>query len=64
MKLIQVDNFDGEGPNSNDVVIAENVDEYYGRHILEFLIAKFSTTYSPYYFRLVEDDYKLKRFEP
>ena len=64
MKIIKVDNFDGEGPNSNDVVIAEHVHEGYGPEILEFLIKKYSGDYSPDWFRLVEDDYKLKKFEP
>lgn len=64
MKIIEVDNFDGEGPNSNDVVVAENVHDYYGPKIVEWLIEKYSGDYSSSYFRLVEDDYKLKRFEP
>lgn len=63
MKIIKVDNFDGEGSNSNDVLISENVHEYYGPKIIEWLIETYSGDYSPDYFILVEDDYKLKKFE-
>lgn len=64
MKIIKVDNFDGEGPNSDDKIVAENVHEYYGPLILEWLIKTFSDDYSRDYFRIVEDNYKLKKFEP
>jgi hypothetical protein len=64
MKIIKVDNFDKAGPGGDDMIIAENVHEYYGPKIVEWLIEIYSDGYSPDYFRLVEDDYKLRKFEP
>lgn len=43
----------------SDALICDNVDEYYGKFIVEFLINRFSGTHSPDYFRLVKDDYVL-----
>lgn len=62
MKIIAVSNFDNE--SVSDVLVAENVSEYYAKHIVEFLNGKFSGTSSPNYYRVVSDDHKLYKFEP
>lgn len=64
MKIIKVDNFGGEDPNSDDVLVAENVHKYYGPKIVGWLNEKYSGDYSPDYFRLEEDNYKLRKFDP
>ena len=61
MKIIRVDNYARE--NVSDKLVCENVNEYYGKHIVEFLNNKFSGEHSPDYYELVEDDYKLYIFE-
>lgn len=60
MKIIKVDNFDREGLIGNDILIAENVNEYWGNKIVN----KLNESEFSEYFKLVTDDYKLKRFEP
>ena len=62
MKILRVDNFGRE--SVSDSVIAENVSEYYGRVIIDFLIEKFEGNNSSDYFKLVADDYKLYEFKP
>jgi len=54
MKIIRVDNFDRT--NVDDVLVCENINEYYGMFIVEFLNKKFSGDFDPDYFELVEDD--------
>jgi hypothetical protein len=61
MKIIQVDNFDRE--YKSDVLVAENVHEFYGKHIVNFLNDKFSGDHAPDFYRLVPDDHKLYEFE-
>jgi len=61
MKIICVDNFDRD--YESDYLVCENVEEYYGKEIVEFLNNKHSGNESPYYYRLVEDEYKLYKFE-
>lgn len=58
MKIISVDNFNRE--NVADILIAENVKESWGNHIVKLLNDKEHDD-SPYFFRLVKDDYKLWR---
>jgi hypothetical protein len=61
MKIIRVDNFDRE--DISDVLVAENVHEYYGKRLVAFLNEEFSGEHSPDYYRLVEDDHVLYKFE-
>lgn len=61
MKIIGVSNFDDE--TVSDRVIAENVPQAYGEQIVRLLnddMEEFDATF----FKLVEDDYKLYKFEP
>lgn len=62
MKIIQVDNFNRE--SISDALIAENVSEYHGKIITNFLIEKLSGNDSHMFFRLVENDFKLYEFKP
>ena len=61
MKIVRVDNYDRE--IYDDDLIVENVNEIYGEELVEFLNSK-EPQHSDYYFRLVENDYKLYKFEP
>jgi len=63
MKIIATDNFGRD--IIADQLICENVDEYYGKKILELLNEKDGGDYADSYFQLVENDYKLyKGFQP
>lgn len=62
MKIIQIDNFNRD--YISDVLVAENLSQYYGKMILGLLIKYNTSESSPHYYRLVEDDYKLFVFEP
>ena len=62
MKIIRVDNFNRE--SRSDSIVCENINEYLGKIITGFLIEKFSGDNSSDFFRLVDDNYKLYKFEP
>lgn len=62
MKIIAVSNFDNE--SISDSLVAENVSEYYANYIVEFLNNKFGGVLATYFYRVVEDEYKLYIFEP
>lgn len=62
MKIIKVDNFNRE--TISDVLIADNVQNSYASVITEFLNKKYGGNDLPDFFRAVEDDYKLYKFEP
>lgn len=62
MKIIKVDNFDRE--NVSDTLVAENVNDFFGKLFVDLLNDKFSGGTSPDYFKLAPDDYKLYKFEP
>jgi hypothetical protein len=62
MKIIRKSNFDKE--SINDLLIAENVNEFYLSIIVDALNNKFSGIYAPNYFQAVMDDYKLYVWEP
>ena len=65
MKIVGVDNFDREGPGHDDQLICTDVNEFYGKIIVDELNGRLcSSDYSQVYFRLVPDDYKLKEFKP
>lgn len=57
MKIIMVDNFDRE--LHADRLIAENVDETWGKRIVEWLNSRYSGDYAPDYFKLVANETKL-----
>lgn len=61
MKIIGCSNYDLE--NVSDILIAENVNVYYGKKIIEFLQTD-TSEHDMYYPKLVEDSYKLYKFEP
>lgn len=61
MKIVKVDNFDRD--TYDDVLICDNINEYYGKIVVEALNNKLSGDRSDAYFRLVEDEYKLYKFE-
>lgn len=61
-KIIKIDNFDRE--TVSDQLIAENVNDYYGKQIVEDLNARWSGDQSPDFFKLVPDDHKLRTYEP
>ncbi len=60
-KIIGKSNFDLE--SVNDILIADNLNEYYGKYILKFLrdIMHDGDTYYP---KLVDQDYELYEREP
>jgi uncharacterized protein YegJ (DUF2314 family) len=62
MKIISVDNFNRD--DVSDKLICENINEYYGKHTVDFLNGKFSGSDSDDFYKLVEDDYKLFIWEP
>ena len=62
MKIIKVDNFDRE--TKDDRLICENVNKFYGEKIVNFLNDTESGDNSPNFYRLVEDDHQLFKFEP
>lgn len=62
MKIVKIDNFDRD--HIDDVVIAENVSEYYAKVIVAHLNQKFSGDNSQDYFVVKPDDYKPRKFTP
>ena len=64
MKIIAVDNFNRD--HVDDILIAEGIkEEEWGTCMLDALNAKFCDYDSaPYFYRLVEDNYELKKWEP
>lgn len=59
MKIIGIDNFGRE--NVADILVAENVPEYYAKELHEFVSKTFGGEYANYYYELKPDDYKLWR---
>lgn len=63
MKIVAVDNLDRE--TVDDKLIAENVDERHGKIMTQSLNDKLCThEHAPWFFRLVDDSYTLKSWEP
>lgn len=60
MKIVLIDNYNRE--NVSDVLIAENVKEYWGKKIVKLLNDKEGEN-SENYFELKDDNYKLYKFE-
>lgn len=61
MKIISVDNFGRD--NISDILIAENVNEYYAKLIIEKLNSN-DNEHSYNFYRAVNDDYSLYVFDP
>lgn len=61
MKIICVDNFNRE--NYDDKLVCENIDKFYGEIVVKPLNDKLSGEYSGSFFKLVDDDYKLYKYE-
>jgi hypothetical protein len=61
MKIICVDNFDRD--SVDDKLICSNVDRYYGEKIVEMLNNCFSGDHSPLFYKLVEDNYVLYKYQ-
>lgn len=61
MKIIGKSNFDDA--SVNDILVCDNVNEFFGNKIIDFLNAS-NVQDSIYYYKLVSDDYKLYCFEP
>lgn len=62
MKIVGTSNFDNE--TVNDFLAADNIpNELYGQIMVDSLNSKFGED-STYYFKLVDDDYVLHRWEP
>ena len=62
MKIVQTDNFCRD--NISEVLIAENVPEYYAKIILEFLLDEYTSEQGSNYYKIESDDYQLYIFEP
>lgn len=62
MKIICVDNFNRD--YKSDELVCENINEYYGKYIVNQLNTYFNGENSPLYFKLVPDDHKLYVFNP
>lgn len=62
MKIILVDNFDRN--RINDILIVSNINKIWGERIVNLLNDKFSGNHSADFFKLVEDNHKLHKFEP
>jgi len=55
MKIVQIDNYSRE--SAADILIAENVNEFFGKMIVDFLNERPGESY----FILEKDDYRLSR---
>ena len=55
-KIIGIDNFNRD--NVNDILVCDNLTEYYGRKILNFLLSDTHAN-SPYFYQLVDENHKL-----
>lgn len=62
MKIIAVDNYDRE--TVSDILVCKNCDEYEAKIMCEALNEKLGGPSSPRFFKVVEDDYKLYKWEP
>ncbi len=62
MKIICKDNYDRE--SVDDKLVCSNVSEYYGKIIVESLNNKLSGDRSSDFYKLVDNEYELYRWEP
>lgn len=63
-KIIRCDNFEREGPGHDDVLLCENVSDEWAKKIVDALIEMYTRDNGQYYYRAVDNDYKLQVFEP
>lgn len=61
MKIIGISNHDLD--NVSDILIADNVNKYYGNKIIQYL-QDATTDNDRYYPKLVDDDYELYKWMP
>jgi len=61
MKVIAIDNFDRE--LYSEQLVCENINKYHGINFVKFLNDGTSDN-SQWYYKLVEDDYKLFVYDP
>jgi hypothetical protein len=61
MKIICVDNYDRD--TVDDVLVCENVNEYYGKIIVGLLNDKLSGEHSSGFYKLIDDDHKLYKYD-
>lgn len=61
VKIIRVDNFARE--TLDDSIVCENVNDFYGKAIVNYLNGKYSGDHSPDFYRLVDDSYELYKYE-
>lgn len=59
MKIIAIDNFDRDWVS--DILVCENVNEYYGKKIVDYLNKEVGDSQN--FYILKEDDYKLYVYE-
>ena len=62
MKIIQTDNF--ERDTVSDILIAKDISENFANIIVDALNTKYSSDYSPMFFKVVPENYKLYKWEP
>lgn len=65
MKIIKTDNLNrsGEHPRYDESTICEKVPVGYGHTITKFLNDTYSSPYGDNFYKLVDDDYQLIKFE-
>jgi hypothetical protein len=59
MKIIAIDNFGR--PEQPERQVCCGINDTYGNHVVKFLNDKFSGKDEPFFFKLVPNDYKLKK---
>jgi hypothetical protein len=61
MKIIAKSNFDNE--SVSDILVAENVPQNYALQIVKLMNDHLTSETGPYYYHVVEDQYKLYEFK-
>lgn len=62
MKIVRTSNYDLE--SVSEVLVAENINNAYGIFLRDQLNHRYSGEHAPDFFKLVDDDYVLYKFEP
>lgn len=63
-RVVDIDNFGGEGPNSTERFITEPIEEDMAITIVRALNDQYGGYGAPRFYRVVPEDYKLFIFEP